>query len=181
MTHCARVCGLYVLLSFTCSCVYCEVRRFTSHQTHRRPRLHLPELFSIYMQTKCHWKSPGFSQRSFNSKHPYTEDFPSSHYNKFFLCVMLVFGSHYASPRPFPSVAWQQYLNQVAAKQTSATPPQLYQHFRACFYSSFGHFCSIKPQSRLAQLLTRKKGPDKAPSSGELDNTTFIVQIAAVR
>lgn len=125
VTHCARVCGLYVLLSFTCSCVYCEVRRFTSHQTHRRPRLHLPELFSIYMQTKCHWKSPGFNQTSFSRKQPYTEDFPSSHYNMLFLCVMLLFGSHYASPRPFPSVAWQQYLNQVAAKQTSATPPAL--------------------------------------------------------
>lgn len=36
---------------------------------------------------------------------------------------MWMFGSHYVSPWPFPSVAKQQYLNQVAAKQTPATPP----------------------------------------------------------
>lgn len=40
-----------------------------------------------------------------------------------FLCVMSVLGSHYASLWLFSSVAQQQYLNQVAAKQTPATPP----------------------------------------------------------
>lgn len=43
----------------------------------------------------------------------------------FFYVQCWFFGSHYASPWPFPFVAQQQYLNQVAAKQTPATPPSL--------------------------------------------------------